>query len=125
MDGESIELRAAWLTQPAHAPAITEERHGSGEPIGETLHLARSIATRLAHVAEPEGAASNLRLARALALNLVDLLEELEGSSLHGNNHHAAMTAPSAQYVRSIERITAGSSAEQRSDMPARDLQYR
>ena len=47
-----------------------------GESIGDMLDLARSLASRLAHAAHHLGAAESIRLARALSLNVVDLLED-------------------------------------------------
>lgn len=71
-----MELREPLLCEAGCLPLPVELGAHGGESIEHTLDLARSLANRLALVTHPFGAVDRLRLARALALNLVDLLEE-------------------------------------------------
>lgn len=76
MDGASMEPQEPWLNEAAGLPVTREMRACDGEPIEDALNLARSLAERLACMTRHLSAADGLRVAQALALTLVDLLEE-------------------------------------------------
>lgn len=67
------------ISPQRHGPALIEAavaNMGNGEAANGALVLARALAERLARVRPSADKAADLRVARALALNVIDLLEE-------------------------------------------------
>jgi hypothetical protein len=71
-----MELREPLASELGCLPLSVELGARGRESLELALDLARSLAERLALVTHPVDAADRIRLARALSLNLVDLLEE-------------------------------------------------
>jgi hypothetical protein len=59
-------------------PVAGASRKG-GDGLEEALDLARALAARIARARAPGDQAASLRLAHALALNVLDLLEDVHG----------------------------------------------
>lgn len=59
-------------------PVAGASRKG-GEGVEEALDLARALAARLARARVPGDGGTSLRLAHALTLNVLDLLEDVHG----------------------------------------------
>jgi hypothetical protein len=62
---------------------MEEPRAGVSRPVGdgleEALELARALAARIAGARDPGEQGASLRLAHALTLNVLDLLEDVRG----------------------------------------------